>query len=105
MWVIESLNPGIHSLCAGGRVNVCGVPRQKAASCGKLVGVARVDPVSREPFDSGNVQIQFGFCPDSALDLFIQDVAFVLIKPFWKHPDDSIPLLTLERKEDHKRIR
>src|SRR5262244_2280130 len=48
--------------------------------------------------------MKFGLTLDPRLNLFIQNVAFVLAESFGKNADDAITLFAFKRKENHERI-
>src|SRR5215813_2850651 len=100
--VVTVLNSGIHSLRAGGGVNVRRIAGDETATSIKLVYVTNVYLVAREPFDIVNVEIEFCFRFDSLFNFFVQNVAFIFVEFFGKYADYAIALFAFEWKENHE---
>src|SRR5215813_5134742 len=100
--VVTVLNSGIHSLRAGGGVNVRRIAGDETATSTKLVYVTNLYLVAREPFDIVNVEIEFCFRFDSLFNFFVQNVAFIFVEFFGKYADDAIALFAFEWKENHE---
>src|SRR5690349_4029265 len=85
-------------------MNVRGVAGQKAAAGAELIDASRVDLVSGEPVYLVDIELELRVFDDLLLDLFIQDLAFLLIRVFREDTDDAIAILALHRKESRRPV-